>query len=68
MFKNTVVLRKASVLKKVPWSAATLWRKCKSGDFPKPIQLGPNSVGWLESEIDDWIDDQAAKRIGGTSE
>jgi len=23
--------------------------------FPTPIRLGGNSVGWLESEISDWI-------------
>ena len=23
--------------------------------FPKPIDLGERAVGWVESEIDDWI-------------
>ncbi|MBM3117888.1 helix-turn-helix transcriptional regulator [Jeongeupia naejangsanensis] len=23
--------------------------------FPHPIRLGGNSVGWLESEVQDWI-------------
>ena len=27
----------------------------KEGNFPKPIALGPRSVGWLESEISEWI-------------
>lgn len=24
--------------------------------FPKPIKLGAKAVGWLESEIDSWIE------------
>ncbi|MEL6190044.1 MAG: AlpA family phage regulatory protein [Myxococcota bacterium] len=27
----------------------------KRGEFPKRIRLGPQSVGWLEHEIDDWL-------------
>jgi prophage regulatory protein len=27
----------------------------KRGEFPKRVRLGPNSVGWIESEIDDWL-------------
>lgn len=25
------------------------------GDFPKPRALGGRRIGWLESEIDEWI-------------
>lgn len=27
----------------------------KRGEFPKRVRLGPQSVGWLESEIDAWL-------------
>jgi prophage regulatory protein len=30
--------------------------------FPKRITLGENRVGWMESEIDDWIRHRAACR------
>ena len=30
--------------------------------FPKKVKLGPASVGFLESEIDDWIAARAAER------
>lgn len=30
-------------------------------DFPKPVQLGGNSIGWIEAEVDEWI----AKRQRG---
>ncbi len=31
-------------------------------NFPKPIPLGDNSVGYSEEEADDWLAEQAAKR------
>jgi len=35
------------------------------GTFPKAIKLGARSVGWLESEINAWIEAQvAASRKG----
>jgi prophage regulatory protein len=27
----------------------------KNGIFPRSIKIGPSSVAWLESEIDEWI-------------
>ena len=30
--------------------------------FPRPIRLGPNSVGWLKSEVLEWLD--ARERAG----
>lgn len=30
--------------------------------FPKRVPLGENRVGWIESEIDDWIRERAARR------
>jgi len=25
------------------------------GKFPEPVNIGPRAVGWIESEIDEWI-------------
>lgn len=32
----------------------------KDGQFPGQIKLGPRASGWLESEIDNWIDQKVA--------
>lgn len=34
--------------------------------FPKPIKLGSSSVGWLESEIEQWIGSKVAVRSDGS--
>jgi predicted DNA-binding transcriptional regulator AlpA len=39
----------------LPFSATTLWRKVKSGDFPAPIKLGASITAWKASDVADWI-------------
>ena len=39
------------------------WRREKAGTFPKRVKLGGRvRVGWVESEIFDWIRDRIAER------
>jgi prophage regulatory protein len=37
-------------------------RLIKAGKFPPPIALGDNRVGWIESEIEDWLLQRIAAR------
>jgi prophage regulatory protein len=30
--------------------------------FPKPIPLGVRAIGWVEAELDVWLQDQATRR------
>ena len=48
------MLRTKEVLELTGWSRATIWRKVRSGDFPAPITLGPNSIAWPEDVIASW--------------
>ncbi len=34
-------------------------------NFPKPIPLGENSVGYIEEEVDAFLEARAAERDGG---
>jgi predicted DNA-binding transcriptional regulator AlpA len=36
-------------------SRVQLWRDVRDNHFPPPISLGPNSVGWFEDAIDEWL-------------
>lgn len=36
-------------------SLSTIYRFERNGVFPRRRVLGPNSVGWLESDINDWL-------------
>ena len=59
---SQVILRSAAVERSIGVSRVTLWRWVKAGRFPKPVQLGPQAVGWLEHEIDAWLEARAAER------
>lgn len=36
-------------------SRTTLWRLEKHGDFPKRRQISTRRVGWVESEVENWL-------------
>lgn len=42
----------------LPFSAPTLWRKVKAGDFPKPLKLGPRITAWRCGDIRQWLAQQ----------
>ena len=35
----------------IPVSRATWWEGIKSGRFPKPVKLGPNTTAWKVQDI-----------------
>lgn len=41
----------------LPFSAATLWRKVKAGEFPEPKKLSPRITAWRIEEVKSWMDD-----------
>ena len=61
--KTKRIIRQKEVCNKLGLSKATVWLYVRTrNDFPKPFRLGANSVGWLESDIDAWIDARVAER------
>ncbi|EDT2963679.1 AlpA family phage regulatory protein [Salmonella enterica subsp. enterica] len=49
------LLRLPQVLDKTGLKRAQVYSYMKTSDFPKSVKIGPSSVAWLESEIDEWI-------------
>jgi len=50
------VLRKPEVLRLTGLSAATVYRWIAEDRFPRPVKLGPNSVGWRWADIQGWLE------------
>jgi prophage regulatory protein len=46
------IIRGPKVESRVGKSRVSIWRDVKAGTFPAPVQIGPNSIGWYEDEID----------------
>jgi prophage regulatory protein len=49
------LLRRPQVEQRTGLSRSSLYEYIKDGRFPPPVPLGPRAVGWLESEVSDWI-------------
>lgn len=60
------ILRIKDVISKVSLSQSTVYKLVALGDFPKPISLAPNRVGWVESEVEEWLAEKIAARIAPT--
>lgn len=46
----------------VPYSLSHVARLERAGLFPKRVRLGPCRVGWVESEVQDWLAERLAER------
>jgi prophage regulatory protein len=54
-------LRLADVQRRAPFSRSTIYLMISRGEFPKQISLGARAVGWLKSEIDQWVESRITK-------
>jgi len=43
-------------------SRSRIYAEIAAGEFPKPIKLSARAVGWLQSEIQAWIESKIADR------
>ncbi len=48
------------------YSRTTLWRHEREGLFPRRVKIGKARVGWLESEVREWIAARKAAREART--
>jgi prophage regulatory protein len=60
------ILRRRQVEARTGLARSTIYQYIKDGAFPKPVQLGPRAVGWLESEVTEWIERRVKFARGGS--
>ena len=48
-------LRLPEVLARTGLSRSTVYVRLEQGRFPRPVSLGARAVGWIESEVDEWM-------------
>jgi len=59
------ILRRRQVEQKTGLARSTIYDRMKAGAFPRPIQLGNSRVvGWIESEVDEWLSSCAQQSRG----
>ena len=53
-------LRLPEVLARTGLSRSTIYVRLDQGSFPRPVSLGGRAVGWIETEVDEWIRERIA--------
>lgn len=48
-------VRQWQVLRHIPFSKSTLWRRVQAKTFPQPIKLSERVTVWRAEQIRDWI-------------
>ena len=49
------ILRRKQVEARTGLSRSTIYERVKTREFPVPVKIGARAVGWIESEITDFL-------------
>ena len=49
------IIRLKEVIDSTGLARSTIYKHIGEGTFPKPVSLGDRCVGWVDSEVHDWI-------------
>ena len=58
------ILRLPDLLVMIGLSRSGVYEAIFAGTFPKPVKIGLRAVGWLSSDVDDWISQRIAQTRG----
>lgn len=50
------ILRLPAVKEFTGLSRSTIYLRMVNNEFPRPISLGGRSVGWLEEDVNEWLE------------
>ena len=61
------ILRRKQVQARTGLARSTIYHYIQAGTFPRPIPLGPRAVGWLESDVSNWIAERVQMARGNAT-
>jgi prophage regulatory protein len=53
-------------LQLVPFSATTLWRKCRLREFPQPIKVSAGVTAWRVGDVREYLSKLGSEKSGRT--
>ena len=56
------IIKLGSVKELTTFSESTIYRLMSQGKFPKQVKLAERSCGWVESEIEEYLDKRISNR------
>lgn len=57
---SILILRLPEVMRRTGMSRSTIYAHEKNEDFVKRVRLSARSVGWIESEVEAWLEQRAS--------
>ena len=57
---HSLIIRPSQMKAVIGLSRAMVYRLEAAGKFPRRRKLGENSVGWLRSEVEEWLKSREA--------
>lgn len=61
---RVMILRRRQVEQRTGLSRSTIYLRVAQGNFPKAVSFGARAVGWLESEIEEWLNSRVEQSRG----
>jgi len=65
--QNTI-LRLPEVIQRTGKSRSSIYAGIRDGSFIEPVKLGVRSIGFLEHELEDWIEAKLIERDNGRAQ
>ncbi|EEQ4616030.1 TPA: helix-turn-helix transcriptional regulator [Escherichia coli] len=58
------LIRLSDVMRRTGYGRAWIYKLIAQERFPKPVKVGSRSIAFVESEIDEWINQRIAESRG----
>ncbi len=64
---SKTISRLPEVVQNTGLSRSTIYLRMSKGDFPQSISLGGRAIGWIQEEVNQWIEERisASRSAGG---
>ena len=61
-------IRFKELRQRIPLGRTTIWKMMREGRFPQSRKIGKMAAAWLESEVEDWMKENAGMQGDKTKE
>lgn len=52
---SKTLIRMSETMRRTGYGKAWVYKLIAQGKFPKPVKIGSRAIAFVESEVDDWI-------------
>ncbi|MEZ8197430.1 helix-turn-helix transcriptional regulator [Vibrio splendidus] len=53
-----IIIRLPEVMRRTGLSRSTIYLHMSKGHFPKSVSLGERAIGWVETDVEQWLDER----------